>query len=331
MASAPNPSILARLAQAYMERERQRVGIPQEQQAAREAETVDLMRRAQAARIAQQMEMAPAEQSSEIDLRSAQTDYYRAGAGARETPKAGTPHYERDAAGNVTAVVPQPDGTFKQTPVGAIGTPQREPVDRPGAMDMPMWVTNKKTGEQAFVPKSEVLANPALYGQAATADMRNTEYQAGAVEPALNLVKASLDEFEKASAGGLPGAPSAMIPGTAAYFAKSRFQDQAKALLGAIVARQAGEGSRLSDEDRVAYSQASTLVNSTLMLPGGIEEARGRLLQAEHLLNTILRRRKLAGAGAEPGAPPPPGAEQTRVVNGVTYRKVPGGWQKVQQ
>lgn len=134
MASPTNPGLLARIAGAYMQRERQRLGIPDQERAAREAETVDLMRRAQAARIAQQMNMAPAEHDAEIALRGAQTESATAQAeaaralvGQRETPKAGTPHYERDAAGNVTAVIPQPDGTFKTVPVGPVGTPQREP------------------------------------------------------------------------------------------------------------------------------------------------------------------------------------------------------------
>jgi hypothetical protein len=135
------------------------------------------------------------------------------------------------------------------------------------------------------------------FGPSPTAEMRNTEYQSGAVEPAFELVRQSLQSFKQAAAGGLPGAPSAIIPGTDAYFAKSRFQDQAKALLGAIVARQAGEGSRLSDEDRVAYSQAASLVNGALMLPGGIEEAEARVGEAQRLIEDVMARRKAVGAG----------------------------------
>jgi len=147
------------------------------------------------------------------------------------------------------------------------------------------------------------------FGPSPTAEMRNTEYQSGAVEPAFELVRQSLQGFKQASAGGLPGAPSAMIPGTDAYFAKSRFQDQAKALLGAIVARQAGEGSRLSDEDRVAYSQAASLVNGALMLPGGIEEAEARVNEAQRLIEEVMVRRKAVGAGrplSDPTAPARP-------------------------
>jgi hypothetical protein len=137
---ASEPSLLSRIARAYFQRERARLGIPQEEQAAREAETVDLMRRAQAARLAQQMEFAPAEHESEVGLRKAQTGAATAQekatlalAGQREEGKPGTPHYERDEAGNVVAVIPQPDGTFKQVPLGQLGKPQREPAE-PGRL-----------------------------------------------------------------------------------------------------------------------------------------------------------------------------------------------------
>jgi hypothetical protein len=123
----PIGDFINRLAAAFMARERQRLGIPQEERAAQEAATTDLIRRAQARRLMQQTEMAPAEQESQIGLRSAQADAARALAGQRETPKAGTPHYERDAAGNVTAVIPQLDGSFRKEPIGPIGTPQQEP------------------------------------------------------------------------------------------------------------------------------------------------------------------------------------------------------------
>jgi hypothetical protein len=85
-------------------------------------------RRAQAARIAQQLELAPAAQESEIGLRGAQADAARALAGQREVPKAGTPHYETDAAGNVTAIIPQPDGSFRKEALGRHGKPQRPPA-----------------------------------------------------------------------------------------------------------------------------------------------------------------------------------------------------------
>jgi len=172
------------------------------------------------------------------------------------------------------------------------------------------------------------------FGPSPTAEMRNTEYQSGAVEPAFELVKQSLKSFKQAAAGGLPGAPSAMIPGTDAYFAKSRFQDQAKALLGAIVARQAGEGSRLSDEDRVAYSQAASLVNGALMLPGGIEEAEARVDEAQRLIGDVMARRKAVGAGHPLSTPA--ATTDTRVINGIPYRRGTGpdgrpGWVRVRQ
>lgn len=162
MASAPN--LLARIAQAYMERERQRVGIPQEQRDAREAETVDLLRRAQAARAMQQYDLAPAEQESQIGLRTAQAESARALASARETPKAGTPHYETDAAGNVTMFTPQPDGTIKKESLGRHGKPQQEP--RPDRVLVQTW-----TGQfdAAGNPIMQFTPRPEMAGQTAPA------------------------------------------------------------------------------------------------------------------------------------------------------------------
>jgi hypothetical protein len=160
VAFAPNPSLLAQLASAYMQRERQRVGIPDQERAEREAETVDLMRRAQAARIAQQMNLAPAEHESEVALRGAQTDAATAQAEAaraladqRETPKAGTPHYATDENGNMTAIVPQPDGTFKQVPVGNVGKPHRPPAPSIAILPTPDgYVRADRRGEGPATP-----------------------------------------------------------------------------------------------------------------------------------------------------------------------------------
>jgi len=131
--------------------------------------------------------------------------------------------------------------------------------------------------------------------------MRNVEYQSQAVEPAFALVQQSLDTLKQATEG-FGSSVAGMIPGTDANWAKKHFQDQAKALLGAIVARQAGEGSRLSDEDRVAYSQASTIVNNTILLPGGVEDAQKRLSEAKQLIDTVIQRRRGGGVVA-PGTP----------------------------
>jgi len=171
--------------------------------------------------------------------------------------------------------------------------------------------TDKRSGEVIFLNQADaaVAAKERWLAPGPTSEMRNTSYQAGAVEPAYRLANASLDDFDREQ-GGI-GMATQLIPGSKAYFARTRFTDQAKALLGAIVARQAGEGSRLSDEDRKVYAQAATLVNGAIMLPGGVKEARARLKQSEDLINVIQQRRAISGAGAGAGAvPPPPGGAQ---------------------
>jgi len=130
-----------------------------------------------------------------------------------------------------------------------------------------------------------------------TAEMRNMEYQAGAVAPAFDLMEQSLNNLEKTTES-IGGKLKGILPGTDSYYAKDRFQKQAIALAGAIVARQAGEGSRLSDEDRRAYSKATTLVNDLILLPGGIKEARDRLTEARALIDEVQQRRSIAGTGA---------------------------------
>lgn len=143
-----------------------------------------------------------------------------------------------------------------------------------------------KAGDTVLLSKEEAFSLRDNLASAPTAEMRNTAYQAGAVEPAFDLMEQSLDTL---------GQTSWSSP-LDKMWAQNRFRDQARALAGAILARQAGEGSRLSDEDRRAYSQAATIVNYLIFLPGGIEEARSRLQEARGLINTVQRRRALAGA-----------------------------------
>lgn len=337
MQDVARQGLLQRLAQAYFQRERQRLGTGAEERAASEAASSDLVRRAQAARTMQQVEMAPAEAESESDLRAAQAEAQRALAGQREVPKPGTPHYTVDEQGVVRAITPQAGGEgFGVTEIGPYGQRPRDirtPPSGPsegGFAANPFNVTDSqgntrlavrvKGGGIQFV--NDIGGEKITPGP--TADMRNVEFQAQAVEPAFELVQKSLDTL-KTQMEGFGSTVAGVVPGTNTYYAKTRFQDQAKALLGAIVARQAGEGSRLSDEDRRAYSQASTLVNNLILLPGGVEEAQDRLNDAKGLLNQVMQRRRGGGVVA-PGAPV--GGAETRVINGVPYVKVPGGWQR---
>lgn len=328
----PRQSILAAIARAYFARERQRLGITAEERATRESDTGDLVKRAQLAHLAQQMGFAPAEQELHTRLTEAQIRNLDEPNRLPPVPKVASPFHVTDEHGNVTVVTPQSDGTYTQTLLHHIGKAAPPHSGKGGAgggglAANPFTMTDE-TGRQRSVARikggglqfvDEI--SGVKVGPGPTAEMRNTEYQGAAMEPAFTLVRASLDNFEQASKGGLPGAPSAMVPGTDAYYARSRFVDQAKALLGAIVARQAGEGSRLSDEDRRSYSQAAALVNGSLLLPGGIEEARTRIDQAETLLANVQQRRKLSGGGMlQPdggGAAPPHPADVDGLLDSI--------------
>jgi hypothetical protein len=58
------------------------------------------------------------------------------------------PHYSTDAQGNKTAVMPQPDGTFKTVPLGRIGMPQRQPAGAGGK--------DRLTVEESIKPKRPI-------------------------------------------------------------------------------------------------------------------------------------------------------------------------------
>jgi hypothetical protein len=178
-----------------------------------------------------------------------------------------------------------------------------------------------------------------------TAEARNMEIQGAAVDPAFETMLGALDALEQTMGGDQPGImdrAAGVLPGTDTYWAKDNFIKSARALAGAIVARQAGEGSRLSDEDRRAYSEAAAVVNNLILLPGGITEARRRLTEIRKLLANIQARRKAVASNVvgmsdfatdenaveTPETQDAPGAVETKTIRGVTYHKVPGGWRR---
>lgn len=319
----PVGPVIERLARAFMEMRRQKLGIPQEEQVATASADNSALRRAQAAQILQTTGRIDEDRDLRRKLIEAQIrNYDEPNRLPPVPPKDSTPHYTTDEAGNVSAIVRQPDGTYVVRSLGKLG--QRPADIRPdapkagagndGPKANPFIVRDPATGKDRYAVREgsgfkfldDIGGTP--IGVGPTADMRNTEAQATAVEPAFELVQKSLDSL-KTAMGATGSTIAGMVPGTQTYYAKTRFQDQAKALLGAIVARQAGEGSRLSDEDRKAYSQASTLVNNVILLPGGVEEAQARLNDARSLLDQVIARRKMSGtqtgtpSGAVSGAP----------------------------
>jgi hypothetical protein len=142
-----------------------------------------------------------------------------------------------------------------------------------------------------------------------TADMRNVEFQSSGVAPTLALLRQSLDDYEQ-SGGDLTRGATSYIPNTDSYYTKRRIIEQA-AMLGTIAARQAGDN-RLSDADRTIYTQAATLANGfDLAFSRGIDEARRRLADIEALLSQVQEgRREVARTGRgttlDPVGTPPP-------------------------
>lgn len=159
-----------------------------------------------------------------------------------------------------------------------------------------------------------------------TAEMRNTDYQSQALTPAFESLKESLNVL-KGVTGGFFDNAAAAIPGTGGYWAKDSFVTKAKAFAGAITARMAGEGSRLSDEDRVAYSKASAIVDNMILLPGGVQEAERRLNEVQQLLEGIQARRNRAAGGFDTNRPDadPGGGATTTVRNAAEYNALPSG------
>jgi hypothetical protein len=305
--------VINRFADAYRAYSRAKAGIPEQEQAAQAAATNDLLKRAQLAQLAQQMGFAPGREARADALSEATIEQARAHAGYYDRPKptAPTKAVERtvDLGDRIRTYFT--DGTQSEEPKGAAPKAPGSGGDDGGAAANPFNVRDSK-GNTRLVVRDKSAPGGLRFvdniggesiGPGPTADMRNVEYQAEAIEPAFALVRNSLSNLKKASAG-LGGSVKGMIPGTDSNFAKTHFQKQATALLGAIVARQAGEGSRMSDEDRKAYSTAATIVDNQLLLPGGIEEAELRLNEVHALLGAIqARRRGIGASGAQPAAP----------------------------
>jgi hypothetical protein len=135
-------SILTALARAYMERERNRLGIPQAAQATQAAATTDLLRRAQAAKLAQELDLAPAAQESKIGLEGALATQAVAHG---QSYLAGKPL----SVGNANAVVDD-NGTV----VGYVGT-------KPGPDGrLPRYdTTGRPVGVQPTTPAAESVAS----------------------------------------------------------------------------------------------------------------------------------------------------------------------------
>lgn len=168
-----------------------------------------------------------------------------------------------------------------------------------GGMAISPYVATDDEGNLAVYDKKTGKAIPGMHPPP-TSEMRNTEYQGQSLEPAFQMLQHSLDTLEETLGGDQVGwmdRAKGMVPSTQAYYAKDNFNRAARAFAGAILARMSGEGSRLSDEDRVAYSNAAAIVNDIILLPGGIQESRRRLNQALELLKGIQERRKRAAVG----------------------------------
>ncbi len=175
--------------------------------------------------------------------------------------------------------------------------------------------------QETYIPRSEAVGQ--TFAKAPTTEQVNTSAYESAVGPAFGRMRKSLERYKGArergiGGTGLGGGVMTAIPTSQANFALKAFVDQSKAL-AANTARLAGEGSRLSDEDRRAYAAFQSIVDELpfILNEGAVDEAFLRLDQAEELLGEIMTRRQaaqgrlpvgsgtaedLAGGGALPGS-----------------------------
>ena len=339
----PLGSALNEVARIWFAQQREKLGINQAERDATAAADESALRRAQAARTLADME-TPEERAAKIDYVKAQAEQARAHGEYYTTPKQAKA-IERTTDLGDRVLITYTDGSTEERSKGA--APKAPGTGGgSGAAANPFNMTDASTGDTRPVVRGKdgqlhfvTQVDGVNVGAGPTADQRNADTQAQAVEPAFELVQQSLNTLKKVADASTFGTATGLVPGTDVAWAKSHFQDQAKALLGAIVARQAGEGSRLSDEDRVAYSHATAIVNNMLLLPGGIEEAQKRMDEVKALLANIIQRRRGGGVttmGAAPGGSVPPRTQiqlgnavsQTKLINGVPYVKVQGGWKR---
>jgi hypothetical protein len=145
-----DPSVLAQLAAAYMERERHRAGIPKQEQDAAEDSRRTLLVRAQAEKIAQEIGMAPAAQEAQIGLQDAQTEYYRAGGRAQtqQPPSVGSfEDYLRQRYGDrpTSAQIEEGRKTYQQVD----DRPRQPPI----SLSLPIAVWDNQTKQMTYVTK----------------------------------------------------------------------------------------------------------------------------------------------------------------------------------
>lgn len=308
----PIAPVLTELAQAWFAQQRRNLGLDKSEQDTTAAADESALRRAQAQRTLADME-TPEERAAKLDLTKAQAEQARAHGTYYTTPKAAK-QVERTVDLGDRVHTYYTDGTSDETPKGA--APKAPGAGGGGLAANPFLVKDAQGNDRLAVRDKGApgglrfvdTIGGTQVGPGPTAEQRNADTQSQAVEPAFDLVQQSLDSLKKASDASMFGNAAGVVPGTDVNWAKKHFQEQAKAFLGAIVARQSGEGSRLSDEDRVAYSHAAAIVNDTLLLPGGIEEAQKRMTEVKALLTNIIQRRRVGGSMAPGGAPAQPAA-----------------------
>jgi len=176
--------------------------------------------------------------------------------------------------------------------------------------------------QETFVPRGAAVGQN--FPVKPTAEQINTSQFEGAVGPSFQRMRLSLDRFKTARGQGIGGTGigggiAAAIPTTQANFAMRAFLEQSKAL-AASTARLAGEGSRLSDEDRQAYAAMQSIADEMpfILNEGAVDEAALRLDQAEQLLDEIMKRRQ--SVQGRPAVGTGEGAAAAGVPSGVVRR-----------
>lgn len=354
-AAPEQEDLLVRIARAVMARERHKLGIPEQERAAandqreeRKTDLAEILGQVNAARIAQEMEFAPAANAAALDLSAARSDESRAEA-----------EYKR-AGGRERAPLSLEQQASEALARGDMETYQRllrvrkevgqaddrAPVARTAiSLQLPVAVMDKKTNQLVYVTKEDVLANPDRYVPPPTAAERNTASGVTAGQQGLKLAQQRAmpvlqDIGSRALAlnkGGKGGA-AARFGGAARGVAGRMGMDSSADLYTSgirgfvpLFARAVGHVGVLTELDvkrtEDLFPRIGDAENVTLEKMQRIQ----RIMTGQEPMPFQFEQPTYDEGGITQPDAPAASAESTKVINGVTYRKVPGGWQKVTQ
>lgn len=335
--SQRKPGILQAIARAYFARERQRLGIGAEERADAESSMGNILRQAQLARLVQQMGFAPAQHKAELELRGAQTEQATAHAEAYRTPRP----EKQPAVGSFEDYVVQqfgPRPSPEQIAQARKAYQQaddrpREPRPEPGRLTPLVDANGKVIGTFHNVTGAvgPVQGTPAGPGQPATVgdvEVRKTPMPAQERKDKAGLEQALEGAQSLRRILTLPDVQDAI------GFASGRIADVKRRTIGASpeVQELFRTSDRMAEFLLRALSGAQINESEYGRLRALIPDPRSHISKFTADLNLFERELKSTIGKRFPGAQlsPDSGGGNTRVINGITYTKVPGGWQRQQ-